>query len=159
MEGADGARVDVASLWVHLTAEGRPARLPAWFVDTYGAAALGRTVSSRLALPAPPADADARPWALRATDLDVLGHVNNAATWAAVEDELAAAGAHPWRAELEYAAAIEPGEICKDDPETQRAFDESLRALAEDIVQYHPGLAHILIGMSKTPCPIVHGQN
>ena len=57
------------------------------------------------------------------------------------------------------AAAASPGDICQGDPETRRAFDESLRALAEDIVQYHPGLAHILIGMSKTPCPIVHGQN
>lgn len=57
------------------------------------------------------------------------------------------------------AAATAPGETCKDDPETRRAFDESLRALAEDIIQYHPGLAHILIGMSKAPCPVIHGQN
>ncbi|NLT69718.1 MAG: hypothetical protein GXX91_03365 [Verrucomicrobiaceae bacterium] len=57
------------------------------------------------------------------------------------------------------AAAASPGETCQDDPETQRAFDESLRALAEDIIEYHPGLAHILIGMSKSPCPVVHGQN
>lgn len=57
------------------------------------------------------------------------------------------------------AAAVAPGEICKDDPETQRAFDEGLRALAEDIIHYHPGLAHILIGMSNAPCPVIHGQN
>lgn len=57
------------------------------------------------------------------------------------------------------AASIAPSEICENDPATQRAFDESLRALAEDIVRYHPGLAHLLIGMSAQPCPFVHGQN
>jgi acyl-ACP thioesterase len=110
MESEAGARVDVASLWVFLTPDGRPSRLPDWFVDTYGAAAAGRTVSSRLVHPKPPEDAAARPWPLRATDLDVLGHVNNAATWAAVEDELARLGVLAGRAELEYHAAIEPGD-------------------------------------------------
>ncbi|HRQ88456.1 MAG TPA: hypothetical protein PLA50_06645 [Bacteroidia bacterium] len=57
------------------------------------------------------------------------------------------------------AAASAPSQICALDPDTQRAFDESLRALAEDIVRYHPGLAHVLIGMSSTNCPFVHGQN
>jgi len=57
------------------------------------------------------------------------------------------------------AAAASPAQVCENDPATQRAFDESLRALAEDIVRYHPGLAHLLIGMSATPCPFVHGQN
>lgn len=108
LEVDSGARVDVASLWVFLTPDGRAGRLPAWFVDTYGAAAGGRTVSSRLLHAAPPADAGSRRWALRATDIDVLHHVNNAATWAAVEDEVARAGVRPWRAELEYHAAIEP---------------------------------------------------
>jgi len=57
------------------------------------------------------------------------------------------------------AASAAPGTICKEDPDTQRAFDEGLRALAEDILKYHPGLAHILIGMGNAPCPVVHGQN
>ncbi len=57
------------------------------------------------------------------------------------------------------AASIAPAHTCENDPDTQRAFDESLRALAEDIVRYHPSLAHLLIGMSPTPCPFVHGQN
>jgi len=57
------------------------------------------------------------------------------------------------------AASASPGTMCKEDPDTQRAFDESLRALAEDIIKYHPGLAHILIGMGNAPCPVVHGQN
>lgn len=57
------------------------------------------------------------------------------------------------------AASPAPAAACAGDPETQRAFDESLRALAEDIVHFHPGLAHLLIGMSSTPCPFVHGRN
>lgn len=57
------------------------------------------------------------------------------------------------------AASDSPDTICNDDPETRKAFDQSLRALAEDIIKYHPGIAHLLIGMSSTPCPIVHGQN
>ncbi len=75
-----------------------------------------------------------------------------------LNDSSANAG-NPDALALLAAAAASPGEICQDDPETRRAFDESLRALAEDIIEYHPGLAHILIGMSKTPCPVVHGQN
>ena len=102
-------RVEVASLWVYLGADGqRPTRLPDWFVDTYGEAALGRTVAARLLHPPPPHGAETRPWPLRVTDLDVLGHVNNAATWQAVEDEAGRRGVLPCRAELEYGAALEP---------------------------------------------------
>ncbi len=61
--------------------------------------------------------------------------------------------------ELLTAASLSPAQMCEDDPETRMAFDQSLRALAEDILQFHPGLAHLLIGMSAAPCPIVHGQN
>jgi hypothetical protein len=57
------------------------------------------------------------------------------------------------------AAAIAPSQICENDPDTKQAFEEGLRALAEDIVRFHPGLAHLLIGMSATPCAFVHGQN
>ncbi len=104
-------RVEVAALWVFLGAEGaRPTRLPDWFVDSYGEAALGRSVGSRLSYTPPPAAAGSRPWPLRATDLDVLHHVNNAATWQTVEDEASRRGVVPVRAELEYGAAIEPAD-------------------------------------------------
>lgn len=107
-------RVEVASLWVHLGEGGqRPARLPGWFTETYGQAALGRQVAARLVLPPPPAGANGRPWPLRATDLDVLRHVNNAATWQAVEDEASRRGVVPGRAELEYGAALEPTDEVK----------------------------------------------
>ena len=51
-----------------------------------------------------PPVAEGRRWAIRTTDLDVMGHVNNAAHWEAVEDELARRlpGRIPVAAECEY---------------------------------------------------------
>jgi acyl-ACP thioesterase len=50
-----------------------------------------------------------RPWPVRTSDFDLLGHVNNAAYWFAVEDELArvAPARASVSAELEHRAAIE----------------------------------------------------
>ena len=116
MQGEQGAAIEVVSLWVHLDAtSGRPVPLPDDFHRHYDEAAGGRTVSSRLAHdPQPPPDATVRPWPLRATDFDLLGHVNNAATWSVVEEVLAVEGLHqdrrPLEAELEYRLAIEPGD-------------------------------------------------
>tara|TARA_R110000850_G_scaffold230207_8_gene354942 strand:+ start:1279 stop:1512 length:234 start_codon:yes stop_codon:yes gene_type:complete len=61
--------------------------------------------------------------------------------------------------ELLESATSAPAEICESNPETKSAFDQSLRELAEDIVHFHPGLAHVLLGMGETPCSVVHGQN
>lgn len=54
-----------------------------------------------------------------------------------------------------------PEEACEIDPEVRAAFEESLRHLAEDIIEYSPGLAHILLGMSQNgdSGDSVHGQN
>ena len=52
-----------------------------------------------------PPDATVRPWLIRVADLDVLGHMNNAAHWAAVEEALdRPTGA--MRAELEHGVSI-----------------------------------------------------
>jgi|GEM_PF-597679 len=56
-------------------------------------------------------------------------------------------------------ASLSPLESCENDPSVQEAFETGLRQLAEDIVEYHPSLAHVLLGMSSTSCDIVHGQN
>jgi acyl-ACP thioesterase len=63
---------------------------------------------------------------VRSTDLDALGHVNNAATWSAVEDELARRSRVANWAELEYPGAIEP----TDEVELASAVDDvgTLRA-------------------------------
>jgi acyl-ACP thioesterase len=119
MVGDRGGRVEVATLWVHVDlATMAPARVPDVFTAIYGEAAGGRTVSSRKWLRGPTDDAEPVPWPLRAADVDVIGHVNNAAYWAAVEERLAPGGGGgdvhpllrgPHRAVIEYGAAIEPG--------------------------------------------------
>ena len=100
------SRIEASSLWVHLDPSGRPAALPPLFLEAYAEAAAGRTVSSRLTLPSPPEGAGpGSPWPVRATDFDVLGHVNNAVYWSVVEDDPLLRGT----ATLEYRTPIEPG--------------------------------------------------
>jgi acyl-ACP thioesterase len=102
--------VEAVALWVYVDEEGRSTPLRDWFFDQYWDAAGGRKVTSRLRLSAhPPPDAATRAWPLRVTDVDVLAHINNAASWAAVEDELArrCPGRSLVRAEMEYRAAVD----------------------------------------------------
>ncbi|HSL56869.1 MAG TPA: acyl-ACP thioesterase domain-containing protein [Acidimicrobiales bacterium] len=111
--GERGADIDVGTLWVHLDLDsGRPKALPAQFHELYGEAAGGRTIRARLHLGAPPPDVAWQPWQQRITDLDVLGHMNNAVAWAVVEEELADRGGLtrrlPVRAEVEHPGAVEP---------------------------------------------------
>ncbi len=102
--------VEVGAVWIFLDADGRPARLPSPFVAVYGASTDGRRTSSRLHHPPPPPDAESRPWPLRASDLDVFGHVNNTALWLPVEDEMARRHLVPRFAEIEYRTPVEAGD-------------------------------------------------
>ena len=103
--------LEVAATWVHVDeATGRPARLPEWFHDTYAASAAGRKVTARLRHGPPPADALSQPWPIRWSDLDVIGHVNNAAYWEAVEEVCHQRGLVPSFAEVEYAGGIDRGD-------------------------------------------------
>ena len=100
------------SVWVAIdVASGTPARLDGHFDEVYGPSAAGRRASARLALPPPPDDVRRRahPWPLRSSDFDVWGHVNNAISWAAVEDAVDPARWMSLRAEVEHVAALEPG--------------------------------------------------
>lgn len=98
---------EVGAVWIHLGDDGRPARLPDDFVAVYGESTGGRRTSSRLHHPPPPPQAEVRPWPLRASDLDVYGHVNNTALWLPVEDEIARRALVPRLAEMEYRAPVE----------------------------------------------------
>lgn len=113
VHGAEGAHMEVATLWVHLDMDsGRPLPLPQQFHDLYDAAAQGRKVRARLHHGDPPSPpGTVTPWPLRFTDFDVLGHVNNAISWSATEEERASRPAlrTPVRAEIEYRAPIERG--------------------------------------------------
>jgi acyl-ACP thioesterase len=103
-----GGLIEASALWVHLDSAGtRPRPLPDGFEAIYGPAANGRRVRARLRHPATaPPEATTRPWFFRAADLDLADHVNNAAYWAALEEELA--GDDPpdgYAAEIEHRAA------------------------------------------------------
>ena len=106
---APGA-VDAAVLWVHLDADGRPARLPDRFDALYAEAARGRKVRARLQHDPVPEGAEGEPFPLRSTDFDLMGHVNNAVSWEPVEDVLARRriGA-PMRVSVEHPRPIDPG--------------------------------------------------
>jgi acyl-ACP thioesterase len=112
LAGDAGGAVEVDSTWIHLGPDARPARIGVGFED-YAEAAQGRVASTKLALAPAPADAPRCAWPLRATDVDRMGHVNNAAYWAAVEQRVAELEydvRRPLRAQLDYRHPIDLGE-------------------------------------------------
>lgn len=112
MDGRRGADVQAVSLWVRIDpADGRPRALTEAFREIYGPSTGGRSVSSRLAHDtAVPSNATRTAWPLRFVDLDPLGHVNNAASWAVLAGVVDDAQlVPPFRAELEYRDPIERG--------------------------------------------------
>jgi acyl-ACP thioesterase len=107
-----GGRAEAVALWVHLDPTGgRPVPLAPDELELYEPSAQGRTIKARLRHPAPPPEARARPWTFRAAELDLAGHVNNAAYWTVLEEELLA-GEEPAAidVELEFRAPSQPGE-------------------------------------------------
>jgi acyl-ACP thioesterase len=129
------ACAEAVSLWIHLDpASWRPTPLSAAELAAYGDAARGRRVPARLRHPAPGAAAAAgvagqrgrgdggherdrsrngsMPWTFRATECDLAGHVNNAAYWQPLEEELLG-GRDPERidAEIEYRTPAQPGAV------------------------------------------------
>ena len=104
----DGS-VEAVSLWVQVDAQtDRITALGDEFHLIYGGAAGGRQVSARLSLPGLAGDAQSRPWTIRAVDLDVLGHVNNAAQWAILEERLVNVESdRSGIAEIEYLAPLD----------------------------------------------------
>jgi acyl-ACP thioesterase len=124
IRGEAGGLVQARAIWVAVdAATGRPARLGELFDRVYGPSAGGRKASVRLSLPAPPTDGGelVRPWSVRASDIDVWDHVNNAVHWEAVEDEIAVLDWLPEVAELEYNEAI----VATDVPDLVRHTSSS----------------------------------
>ncbi len=85
---AVGARrlVEAAALWVPIDATGHPLRIKPEFLAVYGEAIAGRRVSGRIEAAVVAEGATSRPWPLRRADLDIVGHVNNAAVWQVVDE-------------------------------------------------------------------------
>jgi acyl-ACP thioesterase len=109
--GDAGGSIEVDSTWIHLDRDARPARIGEGF-DDYAAAAGGRLAATRLTL-SPPSNGPRVPWPLRSTDVDLMGHVNNAAYWTAIEHRLSQRGVDLRRqlsARLDYRHPIDLGE-------------------------------------------------
>lgn len=115
IRGEHGSHIEAVTVWIFVDGDtGAPKQLDDDFFTIYGPTAGDRRVSARLALPTtPPDDAETTPWQVRFSDLDVLGHVNNAAQWAPVEEVRHRAGVATdgIRAELEHRAGVEPGDV------------------------------------------------
>ncbi len=112
LSGDGGGAIEVDSVWIHLGPDARPARIGDGF-DRYAEAAQGRVASTKLVLEPPAAGGGRIAWPLRVTDVDRMGHVNNAAYWAAVEQRLAEVGfdvRRPLCASLDYRHPVDLGE-------------------------------------------------
>jgi acyl-ACP thioesterase len=108
----DGSHVEAVSLWVHLDpATWRPVPFSEKEASVYGTSAAGRRVTARLRHPQPSGDEPRSQWSFRATELDVAGHVNNAAFWEPLEEELLAGPELECAdVEIEYRTPSQPGE-------------------------------------------------
>lgn len=107
-----GGEVEAVAIWIHVDTEAlRPLRLGEEFTRVYGESAGTRRADFRLRHPEPPPDASRTPWRFRGADVDVAGHVNNAAYWQAVE-EILMDGPEPQAAdlEIEYHEPAQPGD-------------------------------------------------
>ena len=130
LEGDGGGRIELDSVWVHLGPDARPARIED-FAEC-AAAGGGRVVSTRLELTALATDGQRIPWPLRRTDIDLLGHVNNAAYWHAVEERLLARGPdlrRPIRARLDHLQAID----LRDDVWLAEVLDDTKFGIAFNV--------------------------
>jgi acyl-ACP thioesterase len=115
-----GAAVEAVAMWIHVDTESlRPLRLGEEFQAVYGESAGSRKANFRLGHPDPPGDAERSQWRFRASDVDIAGHVNNAAYWDPVEELFAETG-EPESAdlEIEYREPAQPGaaEILRNGP-------------------------------------------
>lgn len=109
--GQAEADVEAVTIWVHLDpATGRPIPVSEEEALLWGASAGGRQVRARLRHPAPTWKEERAGWNFRATELDMAGHINNAAYWQPLEEELLS-GEELERvdAELEYRTPAQPG--------------------------------------------------
>lgn len=140
LAGDAGGSIQVDSTWIHLDGDGRPTRIGDGF-DLYADSAQGRTTSTKLTLEPPSLEGPRRPWAFRATDVDRMGHVNNAAYWTAIEERAPLGGLDlrsPLCARLDYRHPIDVDDTidlvegCADDGHYAAAFvvGDVVRAVA-----------------------------
>lgn len=107
--------VTAVAVWVNVDpTTGAPTALPANFTAVYGATITNTKVRVRLEHGEPPEPGpqdDRFAWQVRRSDLDLIGHVNNARYWSAVEEVLAMRGLprEPISATIEFRAGLARG--------------------------------------------------
>ena len=113
IEGADGAEVDAAVLWVHIDNAARtPKRFTEEFLAIYGPSAQGRRARSRLQHPPPPAGAARSTWRFGTADVDLANHVNNVAFVRILVDVVLGTSARDGlRLDAEHRRAAPAGEV------------------------------------------------
>jgi acyl-ACP thioesterase len=132
LRGDNGGHIEAESIWIHLDRDLRPLRLDEGFLEIYGSSAAGRRAVTRLTLPPPTVEPD-REWPLRTVDVDRLGHVNNAAYWAPIEEVFAGQLGGRLRAVLEYRRPIDLGErvqVAHDGPHVWLVVGGEVRSAA-----------------------------
>ncbi len=104
--------VESVSLWVHLDPDtGRPAPFTEKEIAVYGETAGDREISHRLRHPRPTETTSNGRWEFRSSELDVAQHVNNAAYWTVLDEELLAGRDPAWLdVEVEFRNPSQPGE-------------------------------------------------
>jgi acyl-ACP thioesterase len=110
--GSDEPDVEAVALWIPMDARTeRPVPLDERAHAVFGPSAGERRVRARLRHQEPGAGARGRPWRFRSTETDLAGHINNAAYWAPLEDELLG-GPEPLSvdAEMEFRSPSQPGD-------------------------------------------------
>ena len=115
ISGDVAGEVEVVSLWVHLDPlSGRPTPLSQEELAMWGESTAGRKVTARLHHPSPDGGEDSFPWRFRATECDLVAHVNNAAYLQPLEEELIGGGGAELESidvEIEYRSPAQPGEM------------------------------------------------
>jgi acyl-ACP thioesterase len=107
------AAVEAVAVWIHLDPQSlRPVPFSEREFAVYEESAGGREIKARLRHPAPGPDAERSEWTFRAADMDIAGHVNNAAYWQVLEERLLA-GPDPSRmdAEIEFRSPAQAGPV------------------------------------------------
>jgi acyl-ACP thioesterase len=119
--------LEAEGLWVPVNPNGNPVRVREYFFDVYGTSAKARKVSGRVETPPVAEGATFRPWPLRVADLDLIGHVNNAAVWQAMSEVV--------RPPVRFVSVTHHQSIERDDDVVLASVPGSLWLVVEGVVK------------------------
>ena len=110
-EAESGAGVETVALWVHLDpATWHPSTFTERELEVYGETAGDRRVTARLRHAAPAEVEQRWSWTFRGAEADIAQHINNAAYWTVLEEELLkASDPDSLDVEMEYRTPAQPG--------------------------------------------------